>query len=101
MRLRALWEVQGVNDREVVNGLKALEKVNTALEKCRAAKKRPACILCRPEFYVKLKEESEAISTPEICLGVTDWGGVKTVFGVRLAVTNDVSDNVKCFEVIV
>lgn len=90
-----------MNEREVVNGLKALEKVYAALEKCRVAKNRPACILCRPEFYLKLKEESEAISRPRICLGVTDCGGVKTVFGVRLAVTSDVSDNVKCFEVIV
>ena len=90
-----------MNEIGDVNELTALAKVSAALDKCREAKQKSVCILCRPAFYAQLKAESEAITTPEVCLGVTDWGGVKTVFGVRLAVTSDVSDNVRCFEVIV
>lgn len=102
---RSLEAALAKKDRENVagtpNALTALAKVNDALEECRKKGKRPACILCRPEFYVTLAAESAALSTPEVCLGVQTEDGAKTVFGVRLAVTADVQDRIRLFEIIV
>lgn len=102
---RSLEAALAEKDRENVSGepnaLTALAKVNDALEQCRKAGKRPACILCRPVFYDKLMWESGNLSTETVRIGVQEAGGAKSVFGVRLAVTEDVADEVRLFEVIV
>lgn len=57
--------------------------------------------LCRFSFYEALIEECDKLSFGPVCVGVQTLGGANTIFGIRLARTPDIDNDVKLFEVIV
>lgn len=78
-----------------------ITKIYDAITACQEKDEQPKCILCRDEFYNDLLAECENLSFGNVRVGVQINGGANTIFGIRLARTPDIDNDVKLFEVIV
>ena len=78
-----------------------ITKIYDAITACQEQNRQPKCILCRFSFYEALIEECDKLSFVPVRVGVQTLGGANTIFGIRLARTPDIDNDVKLFEVIV